>query len=116
MADWNKNNLAHTNTFLALRILAQTKRKFSAAGIQTSKQLSFFVAGESAEQRAARARSLATQMHNLFVMVFSSRLEQGVTNAGAVKAMASVLGDADKSVNELADAADEKYNFSEQME
>ena len=116
MAEWNKNNLAHTNTFLALRILAQTKRKFSAAGGQTCKQLAFFVAGESAEQRAARARSLAAQMHNLFVMVFASRLEQGVTNAGAVKAMADVLADVDKTVNELADAADEKYDFSEQIE
>jgi len=116
MAEWNKNNLAHTNTFLALRILAQTKRKFSAAGNLAVKQLEFFVAGETPQMRAARAKSLASQMHNLFVMVFASRLEQGATNAGAVKTMADVLADGEKTVHELADAADEKYDFSEQIE
>lgn len=115
MAEWNKNNLAHTNTFLALRILAQTKRKFSAAGPLAVKQLEFFVVGESGDMRAARAKSLAAQIHNLFVMVFRSRLESGATNAGSVKTMADVLADGDKTINELADAADEKYDFSEEI-
>lgn len=116
MADWNKNNLAHTNTYLALRILAQTKAKFSKAGALEMKKLAFWVAGESSDMRAARAKSLASQMHNMFVMVFGSRLEAGASNAGAVKAMADVFAEADMTVNELADAADEKYDFSEQIE
>jgi hypothetical protein len=116
MAEWNKNNLAHTNTFLALRILAQTRRKFSAAGAQNIKQLDFWVVGESAELRAARARTLASQIHNLFVMVFGSRLEPGVTNAGAVKLMAGVLVNGEATVNTLADVADEAYDFSEPTE
>jgi hypothetical protein len=115
MAEWNKNNLAHTNTFLALRILAQTKAKFSTAGSHEMKKLAFWVAGESADMRAARAKSLASQMHNLFVMVFGSRLESGATNAGAVKAMADVLVVSDSTVNELADRADENYDFSEDV-
>ena len=116
MAEWNKNNLAHTNTFLALRILAQTKRKFSAAGSLAVKQFDFWVPGQSAEMRAARAKALAAQMHNLFVMVFGSSLESGVSNAAAVKAMADVLAEGDKTMQMLADAADEKYDFSDAIE
>jgi len=116
MAEWNKNNLAHTNTFLALRILAQTKSRFPAAGKLAVKRFEFWVEGQSAEMRAARAKSLGAQMHNLFVMVFGSRLESGVTNAAAVKAIADVLADGEKTMQVLADAADEKYDFSEAIE
>ena len=116
MADWNKNNLAHTNTFLALRILNQIKARFPAAGPMAIKKLEFWVVGESADMRAARAKSLASQLHNLFVMVFASRLESGVSNVGAIKAMAEVLADGEKTINQLADAADEKYDFSEPIE
>jgi len=114
MADWNKNNLAHTNTFLALRILAQTSKRFAAAGAQEIDDLAFWVVGDSASMRRAKAKSLAAQLHNMFVMVFGSRLEQGETKIGSIKFMADVLVDGTETVNVLADAADEKYDFSEE--
>jgi hypothetical protein len=112
MADWNKNNLAHTNTFLALRILAQTARKFASAGAQQMQDLSFWVAGDSADMRGAKAKSLATQLHNMFTLAFDSKLESGATKVGSIKAMADVLADGNKTVNALADVADDNYDFS----
>ena len=112
MADWNKNNLAHTNTFLTLRILAQTNRKFAAAGAQKIKALAFWVEGDSADMRRGKATSLATQLHNMFEVVFQATFEAGVTKSGSIKAMARVLTDGDNTMQVLADAADEKYDFS----
>jgi len=112
MAEWNKNNLAHTNTFLALRILAQTSETFDAAGSQQIKALSTWVAGESAPLRRARAKSLASQLHNLFSMVFRAKFESGVTKPGSIKAMADVLVNGDSTVCDLADTADAQYDFS----
>ena len=63
MPDWNKNNLAHTNTFLTLRIVAQTNRKFAAAGAQKIGSLDFCVAGDSSDMRRGKARSLAGSYH-----------------------------------------------------
>lgn len=112
MADWNKNNLAHTNMFLALRVLSLTKKKFAAAGAQTIGTLEFWVEGDSADVRKGKATSLATQLHNMFEMVFRATLENGATKVGSIKAMADVLVDSGNTVNGLADVADEKYDFS----
>jgi hypothetical protein len=112
MADWNKNNLAHTSTFLALRILAQTMRKFPTAGAQEVQNLAFWVVGDSADMRTAKAKSLAAQLHNMFTLAFGSRLESGATKVGSIKAMGEVLADGNKTVNALADVADDNYDFS----
>jgi hypothetical protein len=112
MADWSKNNLAHTNTFLALRILAQTTRKFPTAGAQEVQKLAFWVVGDSADMRTGKAKSLATQVHNVFTLAFGSTLETGTTKVGSIKAMADVLADGNKTVNALADVAHDNYDFS----
>jgi len=113
MAEWNKNNLAHTNTFLALRILVQMNKDFDNAGGETMKKLAFWVAEESATLRRARAKSLASQLHNLFSMVFRSQLEEGVTKTASIKAMADLLANGESTVCDLADTADAQYDFSE---
>ena len=112
MADWNKNNLAHTNTFLTLRILAMTNRKFAAAGAQKIKGLSFWVEGDSPDMRRGKATSLATQLHNMFEVVFQATFETGATKVNSIKAMAQVLTEGDNTIQVLADTADDKYDFS----
>lgn len=112
MAEWNKNNLAHTNTFLALRILAHTNKKFRAAGAQKIRSLALWVEGDSADMRRGKATSLATQLHNMFEDVFKATFEPGATKVASIKAMAQVLIDGDNTIQILADSADEKYDFS----
>ena len=73
---WTKNNLAHADTYLALRVLDQTKRKFKTAGDQKMKALAFFDAA-NATLSEQKARGLASQMDNVFRVFFDAKYEHG---------------------------------------
>jgi hypothetical protein len=112
MSNWTKNNLAHRRTFLTLRILEQTKRQFEAAADQKMSQLKFCVPGDSAQMRKEKARSLASMMNNVFMDAFKTTFETNFDKTKSVNAMTDVLIVDNSTVQELADAADQCYQFA----
>ena len=111
MAEWSVNNRACTSTWMALRVLAQHKKVFSATGALTMKQLAFASSAVSDEMRAVQARTLALQLNNVFRRIDGATLEDGVTESKAVADMETILSDDDKTVAELATANDANYRF-----
>ncbi len=111
MATWSKNNLAHRRTYLSLRILVETKRKFSSAGPQEIRKLDFWVEGDSANMRKTKARSLATRLNNLFIDAFESKFESGYSAVKSINTMTKILIVGDKAIQDLAEVADTCYDF-----
>ena len=111
MTDWTKNNLAHSSTYLSLRILAETKRKFASAGTQKVEQLDFWNDTDSSNMRSAKAKTLAVRLNNLFIDAFKSSFETGYSKTKSIASMQSVLKSKGKTVKDLAATADECYAF-----
>ena len=111
MADWSINNRACTSTWMALRLLAQSKRVFSKSGELTMPQLAFWNSATSDEMRDIQARTLASQMNNIFRRIDGAELEPGVSEANAVSAMEEALLDEEGTVADLASVNDKNYRF-----
>ena len=111
MAEWSKNNLACRRTWGTLRILDQNKKVFKDSGTIKMKALTFWSALDDAAMSALKARSLAVQLHNFFTEVRGAKLEQGITKVKAVKKTAAVLGQAEKTMADLAESLDASYLF-----
>lgn len=108
---WTKNNVAHADTYLALRVLDQTKRKFKTAGDQKMKALAFFDLTASANLKKKKARGVASQMDNVFRVFFEAKYEEGFARVESISRLTGALSDENKTVRELADVADACYAF-----
>jgi len=111
MSTWSKNHLECVNTWFALRMLEQTRRPFKTAGAQKMKDLLFFNPTSTADVRRDAARTLARQLHNVFVDGFGAELESGATRTKAVSGLVAVLVERTKSVADLAVVNDRNYRF-----
>lgn len=111
MANWSKNNLAHRRTYLTLRILNQTRRRFDSAKSAEMNQLDFWVSGDSAAIRRGKARALASVINNIFVDAFKSTYEEGFNKTKSVNKLTTILSNSSKTINDLADVADSCYLF-----
>jgi hypothetical protein len=109
--DWSNNHAACVETWYALRVLAQHKKTFDAAGKLTMADLKFFNSASSQGGIALVTRTLAEQLHNLFVGPMGATLEKNVTDAAAKNAMQTKLADDAATMPDLAEAADESYRF-----
>jgi len=112
---WSNNNLAHVHTWLSLKILKQQNKRFENAGATTMNQLVFWNPGDSLALRATRARTIASQIDNMFRLLQGAAYETGVTKTAAISAMTTILIDATCTMEELGDAADEAYRFNGEM-
>lgn len=111
MSTWSRNHMECVDTWFALRMLEQTRRPFKSAGSQKMKDLLFFNSTASAGTRRNAARTLARQLHNVFVDGFEAKLEAGVTRSKAVSGMVAVLVDGAGTIADLAGVNDRNYRF-----
>ena len=111
MADWSKNNLSCRTTWLALRILEQSKKVFSKSATVRMDQLLFWNAADSAAMRTAKARTIAIQLDNIFTLSAEARYEANSNKQTAIAAMVEILTDAGQTIADLASANDENYLF-----
>lgn len=111
MSIWSKSNLSHRRTYIVLRILDQTRRKFSTAGNTKMDKLNFWVPGDSAAIRKAKARSLAISINNILIEPYRSEFEPGLNKTKSVNRLTAVLISSSKKIKDIAEKADECYNF-----
>ena len=113
MSGWSNNNKAHVFTWIDLVALRELDRKvdFEAAGAETMSDLEFFRPADSSQMRRSRAKSLASQMDNLFTLLNKGTYEQGFNSTKAVNAMTDVLATKSKTVEDLGEVVDDCYAF-----
>lgn len=109
---WSNNNLAHVHTWMALRVLNQSSKTFSASEKIKVREFEFWMDIDSDSMRAQKARAISAQMDNIFRMFQGASYESGFTRIKAVNALATVLRNGDKTMAELGDVADECYSFA----
>lgn len=109
MATWSKNHRACTTTWSTLLALTQLNETFKDAGELPMTGLTFWTG--SADARRTRAEGLATQIDNIFRIIRRARFEEGVTETDAASGLVSALLNAEGSVADLAEVADQKYHF-----
>jgi hypothetical protein len=112
---WTQNNRAHNWTWkilLCLDLLAR-RTSFDAAGARSMDSLRHWVIGESSSNRSTKARLLAAQFDALCVLVLKAKYESSANGASvaAKRAIADILLDGAKSVQQLGNKADELYRF-----
>jgi hypothetical protein len=112
---WSNNNLAHVHTWLSLKVLKQHNKRFENAGTVKMNQLIFWNPGDSSAMRATKARTIATQMDNMFRLFQGATYESGVTKIAAINAMTTILVDAICTMEDLGDAADAGYRFNGEL-
>lgn len=111
MLEWNNNNLACLKTWIHLKVLDQHNSVFWNAGELTMDQLTFWNLAGSPELRSVAAKTICTQLDNMFRLHDKAGYEEGSDIAKAVESMHAVLTDADKTVTELASVIDDNYKF-----
>ena len=111
MADWSQNNLACKNTWITLRVLEQSKKAFDDSGGVRMDELEYWNPADSPAMRAAKARSLAIQVDNIFRDLSGAEYEKDVTRAKAVRDMVDALADKDRTMSDLASVNDSNYAF-----
>lgn len=109
---WSNNNLAHVHTWMALRVLGQSSKTFAASENVKVREFEFWVDGDSAAMRAQKARTLAAQIDNIFRLFQGASYEPGFTMVKAINAMAAILRNADKTMADLGEEADQCYFFA----
>ena len=111
MIEWNNNNLACLKTWIHLKVLDQHNSVFWNAGELTMNQLTFWNLAASSELRSVAAKTICTQLDNMFRMIDKAGYEAGNDTANAIESMHIVLTDSDKTVAELASVIDDNYKF-----
>lgn len=115
---WSNNNRACLTVWTTLVALGQLRKTqvFNTAGAKTMNTLTFFGQDAAADMKEVRAKALALQMDGVFRLMRGAVYETAVKSKDAVKGMTDVLTDADKTVADLADAADDAYKFFQEGE
>lgn len=111
---WTINNQACVATWSALLVLDQTKRAFATAETVKIGTFPMWAKGESAKLRAARAKSLAVMLDNIFRKFEGAAYEPSSTRPQAINATAAILVDDEKTIAELANVVDDSYHFAEE--
>jgi len=117
MSDWTKNNQAHKHTWTCLLILRELSdtTTFDIAGDVPMNGLAFWSGVDSADMRATKAKTLATQLDNMFRLLQGAQYELGIDQIVAVGALTAALTNRDKLLKELARVADECYRFRNEV-
>ena len=112
---WSNNNLAHIYTDSAFASLGQySQNDFSKVGKIKMKSLKFHPgtnAGAASKNQAALA--MATMLDGIMNQwVNGTQYEDNFGPAKAIKKIAGVLKDGEKTVEEVADAVDASFYFA----
>jgi len=113
MSGWSNNNKAHVFAWIDLLALRELDKKvdFVDAGPKTMGDLQFFRPAESPQMRRSRAKSLASQMDNMFTLLHKGGYEQGFNSNKAITAITDVLVTKSKTVEEFGGVVDDCYMF-----
>lgn len=111
MSIWNRNNRACTVTWITLRVLDQNNKVFRESGVVRMPELTFWNQAASSEMRKLQATVISNQMDNFFRQIHRAVYEEGVAREKAVSGMVNILTDEEKTISDLAEAADANYQF-----
>jgi hypothetical protein len=107
---WSNDNSACLVTWGVLAALQQTEDAFADVGEDFMPALWFWNPNDDEVMTKKKARSLASQMEKVFRLVFEAKLVKG-NAVDAMTAMAEILGNEDKKIEDLAAKVDELYTF-----
>jgi hypothetical protein len=108
---WSPNHRACTATWIALRMLDQSKRPFPSSGTVRMDHLTFFNAVASGDMRRFQASTLAKQLDNFFRQIDGAVFEAGKNAIAAVSEIREALLTADNTMAGLAVVIDAAYRF-----
>ena len=111
MATWSRNNRACTTVWITLFSMQQLTTNFDDSGALTMKDLTFYNALSSSDQRSHDIAMMADQLDNIFINGRGAKYEAGVTHSSAVSGLMGVLTEAANTVADLASTADGLYQF-----
>jgi hypothetical protein len=111
MADWSPDNPACLSTWMALRVMEQSRRVFPESGAIPMRQLAYWSTVASDAMRNLQAHTLAKEMDNIFRLIDGSTLEEGATVETALDFITAILTDGDRTVADLAEMNDQLYRF-----
>ena len=111
MADWSTSNRACTTLWSSLYNMNILSTNFQDSGVIKMSDLTIFNALASEEVRRKQAEIIADQLDNIFRIGRGAKYENGVTRSTALTSLVTVLTNPDKTVSDLAAAADECYAF-----
>ena len=110
---WSVGTRACKTVWSTLVILDQMHELvlFLEAGQRKMQDLLFFANDAADTTLGVRARGLAFTMDSIFRIARGAEFEDEITHNQAIEAMVEVLIDKDKTVENLADVADDQYRF-----
>jgi hypothetical protein len=111
MADWSPDNPSCLSTWMALRVLEQSRLVFAKSGAVPMRELAYWSTVPSQAMRTLEAHGLAKEMDNILRLIDGAGLEEGATIATAVDFITAILTDGDRTVAELAEVIDQLYHF-----
>jgi hypothetical protein len=110
-SEWNSKNLAHRNTWFILKMLNQSSKDFKSSGKLEMKNLAFFNELASASDRYRNAETVVIPLMNLYKEIGEADYESGFDEAKTREALAAILSNGSKTMEELANVANECYKF-----
>jgi len=111
MPEWNNNNLACLKTWIHLKVLNQLDVVFKDAANLKMNQLTFWNQSASSELRSIAAKTICSQLDNMFRLFDKATYESGINNSSATEAMLRVMTNEKNTVAELASEINNNYKF-----
>ncbi|OGU33602.1 MAG: hypothetical protein A2057_04550 [Ignavibacteria bacterium GWA2_35_9] len=111
LINWNSDNIACLKTWIHLKVLDQHNEVFSEAGIIRMYQLKFWNQSASAELRSTAAKTICSQLDNMFRLFDKAVYETGSNNSNAIEAMLQVMTNEENTILDLAMKVDDNYKF-----
>ena len=111
MPEWNNNNLACLKTWIHLKVLSQLDVVFKDAANLKMNQLTFWNQSASSELRTIAAKTICSQLDNMFRLFDKATYETGSNNSSAIEAMLQIMINEKNTILELATEIDNNYKF-----
>ncbi len=116
MANWTKNNLSCSTTWLTLVVLDQIDSDFKDSGSIPVNKFKYWNQSASENMREIQICSLAKMIDNMFIKIHGAKYEMGGTedkekSINAVNAITETLLSSTKTMSELAEIIDPHYLF-----
>jgi hypothetical protein len=110
-SNWSNNNRAHLATAADLNYLEEIDAAFPEAGAIKTTEFRFWNKSQSPEGRAIEAMNLAAELVKIATGPHFATYEPGRGYAGTVEAIKKALTDADNTVCDVANVADECLRY-----
>jgi hypothetical protein len=111
MSEWKNDVPSCLKIWIHLKVLKQHNKVFADAGLLKMNQLTFWNQSAGSELIKLSAKTICTQLDNMFRMQDKAVYETGSNTSKAIQEMTAVMSDELKTLADLASAAGANYRF-----